>query len=131
MTTHRQERIAELLLEELSLIIGAELTDPRLEDALLTVTRVTVSPDLRNARVEVQHALSAQEDRRVLSALHHAQSFLRRTLAEHLNLRYVPELTFHIDTTTKRAQRIDELLDTIAAQKQPSADENDESPTTD
>jgi ribosome-binding factor A len=46
----------------------------------------------------------------VLQALAHSESFLRRALAENLNLRFVPELTFQLDTSGRRGQRVDELL---------------------
>lgn len=115
MTTHRQQRVSELLHQELSLLIAAELSDPRLADALVTVTHVAVSPDLRNARVSVEHALPLESNRQVLAALKHAESFLRRALAENLNLRVVPELSFHVDETERRARHVDELLDALAA----------------
>lgn len=117
MTSHRQERVAEALLEELGLLIASELTDPRLEDAMVTVTDVKVSPDLGNARVYVQHALPDAQSRAVLSALQHAASFLRRALMENLQLRVVPELHFTVDTTEKRAQHIEEILSRIAADR--------------
>lgn len=116
MTTRRQERIAEVLTEELGLLIASELTDPRLEDALVTVTDVQVSPDLGNARVYIQHALPANQTRDVLSALQHSTTFLRRALVENLHLRVVPDLHFTVDETAKRAQRIDEILDRIATE---------------
>jgi ribosome-binding factor A len=116
MTSRRQERIAEVLTEELGLLIASELTDPRLEDAMVTVTDVQVSPDLGNARVYIQHALPAEQTRNVLSALQHSTTFLRRALVENLHLRVVPELHFVVDETEKRAQRIDEILDRIAAE---------------
>jgi ribosome-binding factor A len=115
MTTRRQERIAEVLTEELGLLIASELTDPRLDDAMVTVTDVQVSPDLGNARVYIQHALPASRSRDVLSALQHSTTFLRRALVENVHLRVVPELHFVIDETEKRAQRIDQILDQIAA----------------
>lgn len=105
-----------MLREELSILISTELTDPRLEDALIAVTDVRVAPDLRSARVFVEHALPPASDRQVLAALRHAESFLRQSLLENLNLRFVPELHFQIDTTETRARHIDELLDTIATQ---------------
>ncbi len=117
MTSRRQERVAEVLLEELGLLISSELTDPRLEDAMVTVTDVQVSPDLGNARVYVQHVLPDAQSRVVLSALQHSASFLRRALVENLHLRVVPELHFTIDTTEKRAQHIDEILDQIATER--------------
>jgi ribosome-binding factor A len=117
MTSRRQERIAEVLSEELGLLIASELTDPRLEDALVTVTDVQVSPDLGNARVFIQHALPPEQTRSVLSALQHSTTFLRRALVENLHLRVVPELHFVVDETEKRAHRIDEILDRIAAEQ--------------
>lgn len=117
MVSRRQERVSELLREELSILIG-DLTDPRLADSLVSVSDVAVSPDLRSARVFVQHVLPPASSRQVLSALKHAESFLRQALTENLSLRFVPELHFQIDTTEDRARRIDALLDTIAAAAQ-------------
>jgi ribosome-binding factor A len=125
MTNRRQQRIAELLQEELSIMVSAELTDPRLEDAMVTVTHVTVSADLQNASVYVDHALPADASRHVLAALQHAESFLRRSLLEALNLRVVPELSFRIDETERRAHQIDSLLDNLASQAPSSPIEGD------
>jgi ribosome-binding factor A len=118
MTSRRQERVAEALLEELGLLISSELTDPRLEDAMVTVTDVQVSPDLGNARVYVRHALADSQSRHVLSALQHSASFLRRALTENLYLRVVPELHFAVDTTEKRAHHVDEILDLLAKERE-------------
>ena len=115
MPSRRQQRVSELLREELSILISAELTDPRLADAMLSVTDVEVSADLRNARVYVEHTLSPSQARQVLAALRHAEGFLRQALLANLNLRFVPELSFHIDATNQRAQRIDALIEAIAS----------------
>lgn len=116
-----------MLREELSILVSTELSDPRLEDALLTVTDVRVSPDLRSARVFVAHALPPTSERLVLAALRHAESFLRQALLENLNLRFVPELHFQIDTTEVRARHIDELLNAIAAQPPATPDKDTQS----
>ncbi len=113
MTSHRQQRVSELLHQELSILI-AELSDPRLSDSLVTVTRVTVSADLHNARVYVEHALPPRDSPRVLAALAHAETFLRKALVESLDLRVVPHLSFTVDESGARAQRVDELLDSLA-----------------
>ncbi len=117
MTSRRKERISELLHQELSLLVSAELTDPRLEEAMVTVTHVEVSADLHNARVFVEHALPSEKGRHVLAALQHAEGFLRRALAENLNLRVAPELSFAIDETERRARYLDNLLDALAVQE--------------
>ncbi len=114
MPTRRQERVSEVMREELSILIGAELTDPRLADAMVSVTDVEVSQDLRNARVYVEHVLDSGQSGEVLKALRRAESYLRQALVENLELRFVPMLTFHIDDANQRGRRIDALLDTIA-----------------
>ena len=126
MTTRRQERVTELLQEELSLLIGAELTDPRLADAMVTVTDVRISPDLRNARVYITHSLPERGTREVLAALNHAEGFLRQQLALNLALRFVPELSFHMDETEIRAQRVDEILARIPARDEVKDEAEDE-----
>jgi len=118
MTSHRQRRIAELLREELSLLVSAELEDPRLADAMLSVSDVEVSPDLQSARVYVNHALTDAESFAILEALRHSEPFLRRALVEHLDLRVTPSLHFYIDESGRRAQRVDDILDAIAHQSQ-------------
>lgn len=113
MPSHRPQHVSKLLQEELTLLIGAELTDPRLADAMVSVSHVTMSPDLRTARVYIEHALPPEQTRQVLAALAHAEGFLRESLLENVNLRYIPHLSFHVDDTQKRGQRIDDLLETI------------------
>lgn len=107
MTSRRQRRVAELLLEEISLIVQ-ELNDPRL--AFVSVTDVEVSPDLRYAHVFISHMGEAEETPLVLKALEHAASYIRRELALRAILRYVPELSFHWDTSLEQGERIERLL---------------------
>jgi ribosome-binding factor A len=116
MPTRRQERVSEMMREELSLLIGAELFDPRLADAMVSVTAVEVSQDLRNARVYVEHNLPSDRSVEVLLALRHAESYLRRAVVENLDLRFVPMLTFHIDDANQRGRRIDALLNSIVGE---------------
>ena len=113
MSTIRQQRVAELLFEELSIMIGNELNDPRL--SLARVTSVNVSKDLRNVNVYVTHDDEEVSKRDILQGLRHAMPFLRRQLAVRCSLRAVPELSFHYDDTPERAARVDELLRQIAA----------------
>jgi len=124
-SSRRQQRVSELLHEELSILISTALTDPRLADAMINVTDVVVSPDLRNARVYIEHVLPASVSRQVLELLDRAQSFLRQALVENLNLRYVPELTFQVDSSGARGQRIDEILDSLAASAAKETHERD------
>lgn len=115
MTTIRQQRVAELLFEELSIIIGNELDDPRL--SLVRVTNVDVSRDLRNVNVYVTHDDDELTKQQVLQGLRHAMPYMRRQIATRCSLRAVPELSFHYDDTPEKAARVDELLRQIAASR--------------
>ncbi|MCB0114126.1 MAG: 30S ribosome-binding factor RbfA [Caldilineaceae bacterium] len=122
MATIRQQRVRELLYQELSILISNELDDPRL--SLLTVTNVVVSRDLRNVKVYVYHDDEEETPRRViLRGLTKATPFIRRQLAQRLTLRVVPELTFHYDDTPERAARVDELLQRIRAERAANGDD--------
>lgn len=118
MSTIRQERVAELLFEELSIMVANELDDPKL--SLVTVTSVQISRDLRNARVTVNHQQEEVSRRDVLKGLARAAPYLRGQLAVRCGLRMVPELSFHYDDTPEKAARVDELLKLIAQERDQS-----------
>lgn len=84
------------------------MKDPRL--AFVTVTAVETSPDLRHANIYVSAMGTEKERREVLTGLAHAAGFLRHELGARLALRYVPELTFHLDESLERGTRIMQLL---------------------
>jgi len=107
MQQHRSQRVSEAVREELGEIIGFELSDPRL--ASVDVTEVTVSPDGRHATVRVTVG-DAPGEQDALAALEHARPFLRRALANRLNLRRVPELHFQPDCYPDASARVDVLL---------------------
>jgi ribosome-binding factor A len=112
MDTHRAERISEALREELSELIAYELSDPRIHDAV--VTEVLVSPDKRHAQIRL-HFNGAEKDQQAetIVALDGARHFLRRQLAERLNLFRVPELHFESDVNSSEKGRMEHLLKRI------------------
>ena len=110
MPQHRTDRISEALREELTEMIGYELSDPR--GASATVTGLEVSPDKRHAlvRIRVDEGADASE---AIAALEHAASFLRREVARRLELFRVPELHFEADIATELGGRMEQLLKRI------------------
>jgi ribosome-binding factor A len=118
MTTIRQQRVQELLYQELSILVANELDDPQL--SLLMVTNVVVSRDLRNAKIYVHHDDSEIPRRTILRRLDKATPFIRRQLAQRLTLRVVPELMFYYDDTPERAARVDELIERIRSEREES-----------
>ena len=111
MDSHRAQRVSEALREELGEMISYELSDPRIGDAF--VTEVLVSPDMRHAQVRLHMSESAGEQGSTIEALNHARPFLKRKLAERLNLFRIPELHFEADVTTASNGRMQHLLKRI------------------
>ena len=107
----RPERLADTLREEITQIVGYELEDPRV--AMVTVTDVRVSDDLRDASVYVTIAADEQESQTAMRALRHAAPYVRRQLGFVLSLRHTPELHFVRDIVEEQGARVDELLHKI------------------
>lgn len=98
--TRRTERVGEEIRAELSRLLREELTDPRVR--LVTLTRIDVSPDLRNARVywsrmDVAPAAGEATEAETQAGLESASGFLRRRLAQALPIKRVPALQFRHD----------------------------------
>jgi ribosome-binding factor A len=113
----RPERVADIIREEISQIVGYELEDPRL--TMVTVTDVRLSDNRRDAQVFVTVAGTEEEHQLALAALRHAAPYIRKQLSLSLNLPRTPEIHFVRDTVEERAERIDGLLQQLA-QEQPS-----------
>ncbi len=111
MDTHRAERVSEAIREELGEIISYELSDPRIGDAV--VTEVLVSPDKRHAQVRLHFPTASQPQQETIQALNGAKHFLRRKLAERLNLFRIPDLHFEADVSTGSFDRMEHLLKRI------------------
>ncbi|MCB0141758.1 MAG: 30S ribosome-binding factor RbfA [Caldilineaceae bacterium] len=126
MATIRQQRVAGLLFEELSIMLNGELSDPRV--SLITVTGVQLSKDLRNAKVHIYHQNEEFSRKEVLAGLRSATPYLRSQLASRCGLRMVPEILFYYDDTPERAARIDELLSQIAQERGERTDDETSAP---
>lgn len=111
MSSRRQRQVGELLHQEISRIIQYETKDPRL--GFVTVTGVDVSPDLRQARVHVSVFGDRTEVKNTLTGLTSGASYFRRLLGQSLSLRYIPELSFKLDTSLEYGMHIEALLDEI------------------
>jgi len=105
----------------LSRIIREEIDDPRL--GLITLTDVEVTPDLRIAHVHVSVYGDEAQQKISMSILDRASRFLRGMLGREIDLRYTPELHFHLDTSIERGARIFELLHEIETEEKEKPDE--------
>jgi ribosome-binding factor A len=106
--SRRTERLGEEFREEIARMIGGQLKDPRI--GFVTVTRVEIGTDLRNARVYVGVLGTEAEREKTLTGLRQAAGFMRRSLGQKMRLRHTPELTFTYDEGLEAHDRIARLL---------------------
>lgn len=114
--THRIERVNHLIRQEICDLLQRQVKDPRLGN-FIVITDVTTSTDLKHARVFVSHLGGEAEKPATLKVLTAASGFLRKELANRLQLRYVPELSFHWDESIARGAHIEELFDRISGKE--------------
>jgi ribosome-binding factor A len=98
------------------MLIRGEVHDPVLEGHMITVPEVRMSPDLRLATIYVM-PLGGRDQAEVIEALDRNKKFLRGELARSVNLKFAPEIRFHIDERFEEAERIQKLLRTPVVQK--------------
>lgn len=120
----RPARLAEALKEEISEVVGFELTDPRLE--MITVTDVVVADDMRDAKVYVVVTGDEDEIEKALKTLRNAATFVRQQVALNLDLRYAPHVHFVRDTAEENAARVSEILDDLTAKGEIRGENSDE-----
>ena len=104
----RIDRISEEVHKAIDKIIRDELNDPRI-GGTWSIVRCEVTRDLRYAKVRIS---VLEEDRRkpMMAALNRAAGFVRRELGREVDLRYVPEVLFELDTNMEYAAKINRIL---------------------
>jgi len=113
----RPARVAEAIQEEIAMLLLREIKDPRV--AMAAITSVTVSPDLRQARV--MFSCATEEAARVAAGFASSKGFIRSHLAKQLGLRYVPELDFRHDQSVEHQLEMEKILKEIAEQDEQAA----------
>jgi ribosome-binding factor A len=104
----RPARVAERVREEISLILQHRMKDPGLDG--ITVTEVSMTGDLKIARIRYSVLGGEGERAAARDALRRSGGFIRRELGRSLGMRYSPELTFHFDASFERGARVSALL---------------------
>ena len=106
----RKLRVGQEIQRLLAESLRTELKDPRVS-ALVTITDVDVSPDLKQARVWVTLLGDEKACESTLDALNRCGPFLRRSLAARMSLRSVPALRFDYDASVERGARLARLIE--------------------
>lgn len=108
MSHSRPERVADQIREEITVLLSRHVQDPGV--GFVTITRVTVTADLQHARIFYTVIGDDKAKKETAKALVRVNPFLRRQIAQRINLRRAPELEFFYDDTIAGAQRMEELL---------------------
>ena len=111
MASNRIGRINEEIQKELSSAIR-NLKDPRVQDTMISITRVETTPDLRWAKVYVSF-LDAERAKNAVKGLKSAGGYLRRELGRALNLRYTPELAWELDDSITYGAKMLALINSL------------------
>ncbi|MEM7427277.1 MAG: 30S ribosome-binding factor RbfA [Pseudomonadota bacterium] len=119
--SQRQLRVGELVRHALAdLFNRGEVMDEAL-DGGLTVLEVAMSPDLKIATAYVM-PLAGERQEEALAALNKHRKFIRGQISRQLDLKYMPDLKFRLDTTLEYASHIDALLDNPKVRQDLDAD---------
>src|SRR6516165_3493151 len=120
MKTYRLARVAEAIREVASETILFELRDPRVKR--VTVTRAEVSGDLQHAKVYVSVMGTEKEQKLTLRGLEHAAGFVQSKLADRLQTRFTPVITFVLDQGVKKSIEMTRLINEALAQSAPAGE---------
>ena len=123
MPTRRQEKVARVVKEAVSDAIANHLNDPRIE-AFVSVTRVDMAPDLRNA--DVYLSIFGKNDtaqNRTFTAISHAKKRIQSMVAGRMQSKFCPVLHLYMDEKFKKTLEIMKLIEqTVNKQEKKDSD---------
>lgn len=108
----KNTRINEEVLRELSNIIRGEIKDPRISP-MCSIVAVEVAPDLKTAKAYVSVLGDEEAQKNTLAGLKSSAGFIRRKLAQNVNLRNTPEITFVLDQSIEYGVHMSRLIDEV------------------
>jgi ribosome-binding factor A len=111
MSSRRLLKAAQAIREVVSMAILTEVRDPRVQH--VTVISVEVAPDMKSAQVNVSIMGSEKEQQLALSGLRHSAGFLQQRIADRIDTRYTPRLSFAIDKGAKNALEVHRILSEV------------------
>jgi ribosome-binding factor A len=114
--SHRVERVAEQIREEVGQILSTEVADPGI--GLITVTRVKVTPDLSLARVYWTLLGDQAERKKTQAALTRAAAYVRHLLSTRMSLRRSPEVIFTYDQSVAAQDRVEQILQELKKEEE-------------
>ena len=105
----RSFRINDEIKKELSEILRSELKDPRVS-AMVSVIKVETTTDLKYCKVAISVLGSDDDKKSVMQGVKSASGFIRKLVAERINLRSTPEFMFVLDDSIEYSAKINQIL---------------------
>jgi ribosome-binding factor A len=107
----RTEKVAEEIKHQIAGVLTKDLAELNL--GLVTVTRVRVATDLKNAKIYLSFIGNKEPAEACIEKINARKKQIRMHLSSKIHLRFIPELVFYHDDTTEYANRIDEIIKEI------------------
>ena len=105
------KKVASLLKEEMGMLFTREFSDASY--GFLTVTDVTMSPDLKIAKVYISILGNEELRKRTMNILEEHKPSIRHVIGSRIRLKFTPEIHFYLDDTLDRVERINNLIKQI------------------
>ena len=122
MSSNRINRINEEIQKEPSALLRT-VKDPRVQDTMISITRVETTPDLRYTKVYVSF-LQEERVKDAMAGLKSAAGYLRRQLGHNLQLRYSPEIVWSEDDSITYGARMLKLINSLEVKHDEDSDES-------
>ena len=111
--SYRMDKVNAEMQKVVSSVINAELRNPQIDDAVITVTEVQTSPDFSSAKVYVSALNTSLAHEDVLKELAEAEGFIKRRIAEELKMKRTPALRFIYDDSQEHGDKILKMLESL------------------
>ena len=121
MASNRINRINEEIQKELSSLLRT-VKDPRVQNTMISITRVETTPDLRYTKVYVSF-LQEEKVKEAMAGLKSAGGWIRRQLGSNLKLRYAPEIVWALDDSITYGARMLDLINSLGVKHDEDSDE--------
>lgn len=114
-TVKRAVKVADVIKNELSILLVSKVRDQKLSN--VSISRVEVTDDLKLARIFYTIFEGAKNRGQVQKSLEKAKGFMRSHLAKTMNMRYTPELQFRYDDKADKVRELEELFQEISDER--------------
>ena len=108
----RMLRINDEITRVVADVVRFELSDPRI-GTVCSVLRAETTSDLKHCKIMVSVLGDERQRIESMTALKNAAGFIRKRVAEIINLRNTPEIKFALDDSIEHGMRMTKLIEEV------------------